>query len=399
MKLTGSELFCVIECLLKRREYSVNILKLLEELRNWDLISQGVYNRHVRSLDPHKKRESIIQILGDVGFVIFMFLLEAEGYQYIADELRTKRYSLLYKHPARSEIPYSKRTLEFYRSIKTQIDNGVYVNPKETLQEFIRVLDLRIVRSNQSQYESQYAMEQKVAVTALLVTQGMSCEATVSFLDSALKMETNGTNNTSMQIFCTSRKALLEVIAGNKEKAEELITQTEVLCRSYVPCFAVTMALYDMVYIWWQKYIRHPTKENYEQLLTAGDTAFQSVQDFEPHGRNTWQRICLLDMALALLFISSHLEAPRTLNIASNTMVAKHILKEVSKRSDGIETRRKMIFFLCQAVVYKDENTVLADSYAKLAIEAADEGGCFGDKERKNMQQLLSENTSTKTPV
>lgn len=391
------EFTCIIETLGKYCHRDFDLVGLLHTVFRLEAISKDVYSR----LHNTYARENwddfcncVIELLSVLPYDIFCFVFEIHGYKDFADELRVKRFNMLYKYPPKCEMLHSRRTHEYYKTLKSCVDNDAFEGDKKLhLQKFIDQMNTKITNDKLIQHDRQYAMERKVAATVVFVTlQTNDYVKRRQILDGAIRAETNGLDNTSLQIVYHSKMALTEAQAGHVAAAEEHIIQTKQLCANYGPCFAVTVALHDIEYIRRTFYLINPTEDNLEKVLTDGDLAMQSVQNNEESVRNLWQRIMLLFMALSLLSITPDFVVGDTRRLKKKHIkLAEHILKGVNTRSDNIEHRRKMIVSLCQAVVYKSSDIKLAENYAKQSLTAADAGGCYKEVEKKNIQKFLSQ--------
>lgn len=203
---------CVIEVLSKHAALKIDKIGMLETLSKWKVITHEAYSELKDSCDNLNDREFLIQILKYVEFNSFCLLLEKERYQYLADQLKTKRYTLLYQNHSKTVIPYSKRTHAYYRILKSCVDNDSFTTTKtDQLKKFIHKLDDKIVSKVLTSHERQFAMEKKVAATALLITQYTAYKERKQILESAIKTETSGLDNTSMQIVFHSKMAMTEI--------------------------------------------------------------------------------------------------------------------------------------------------------------------------------------------
>ncbi|XP_060578480.1 uncharacterized protein LOC132735541 [Ruditapes philippinarum] len=340
---------CIVEVFQHQTRRDFHISSFIEKLKKHGLINKRQYN-NLHSTHDDSGYVQIIELLCNLLPILsydnMCFLIEEEGYTDIASNLRTKRFTIRYRRLPQIEMPHSKRTHDYYQRIKSCIDNNSFWGDnREILMQFMHKQDEKIMMNSDeiSNHDRQFAIERKAAATVLLIQQYKDVEERKRILHQAIGTETNGVDNTSLQIVFHSKMAITEVEAGNIRKAEEHIVKTKEFCLMYMPCFAVTSAFHDIEYTYKCLYFKNPSDEMLEKILVEGDIAVQSLNEESEDVQNLWRRIMLLFMVLSLLFITSDFVVCDITKIKTiRKKRAKKILKEIKRCSHEIQIRRQM---------------------------------------------------------
>ncbi|XP_060557846.1 uncharacterized protein LOC132718220 [Ruditapes philippinarum] len=387
---------CIVEVFQHHTRRDFHISSFIEKLKKHGLINQRQYN-NLHSTHDDSGYVQLIDLLCNLLTLLsydnMCFLFEEEGYTDIASNLRTKRFTIRYRRLPQIEMPHSKRTHDYYQHIKSCIDNNSFWGDNRViLMQFMHKQDEKIMmnRDQISNHDRQFAMERKAAATVLLIQHYKDIEERKRILHQAIGTETNGVDNTSLQIVFHSKMAITEVEAGNIRKAEEHIVKTKEFCLMYRPCFAITSAFHDIEYTYKCLYFKNPSDEMLEKILVEGDIAIQSLNEESEDVQNLWRRIMLLFMVLSLLFITADFVVCDITKIKTiHKKRAKKILKEIKRCSHEIQIRRQMILNLCLAVLEEEKDIKAAEMYAKHAVNNAENGGCFREIEKQNVKAYL----------
>ncbi|XP_060557847.1 uncharacterized protein LOC132718221 [Ruditapes philippinarum] len=328
---------CIVEVFQHHTRRDFHIISFIEKLKKLNLLDKRQYSNLHSALDDSgyvQIIELLCNLLPHLSYDNLCFLFEEEGYTDIASTLRIKRFTIRYRRLPQIEMPHSKRTHDYYQHIKSCIDNNLFWGDKRViLMQFIYKQDEKIMMSSDeiSVHDRQFAMERKAAATVLLIQQYKDVEERKRILHQAISTETNGVDNTSLQIVFHSKMAITEADAGNIREAEEYIVKTKEFCLMYRPCFAVTSAFHDIEYTYKSLYFKNPSDEMLEKILVEGDIAIQSLNEESEDVQNLWRRIMLLFMALSLLFITADFVVCDITKIKTiHKKRAKRILKEIN---------------------------------------------------------------------
>ena len=386
---------CIVDVFQHHTRRDFDVVSFIETMRRLGLINKRQYrNLHRTCEESGYKRiiELSLLLLSILNYEQICFIFEEEGYLDISSDLRLKRYTIRYNRLPQIEMLHSRRTQNYYQSIKSCIDDNAFIGDKrQVLRNYIHTWDERIMATTGlSQHTRQFAMEKKAAVIVLLLQQYKNTDERKTILHQLTATETNGLDNTSLEIVFHSKMAITEADAGNIEKANEHIVKTKEYCCMYKPCFAITNAFHDIEYAYKSMYFRNPSEDLLDKILTEGDIGVQSLNDESEDVQNLWKRIMLLFMVLSLLSITPDFVVGDTSKIKEiNKKRAEAILKEIKRRSDDMQLRRQMILHLCMAVLNKERDIKAAEIYAKHAVIAAEKGGCFRDIEKQNVTAYL----------
>ncbi|XP_045199584.1 uncharacterized protein LOC123553908 isoform X1 [Mercenaria mercenaria] len=395
MHYNRREFQCIVEVIQKHLGRDIDLIGLLISMKQLEIINKKQYSNFKRRYTESESTNSgeyLLQLLLHLSFEQLCFIFEQEGYTDITADLRFKRFTLLYKKLPQKEMPHSKRTHDYYKTLKSCIDNDSFHGNKILkLRKFIQDQDAKIVLpGNISAHDRQFAMERKSAATVLLIQQHKNNAERKTILNQAIATETNGIDNTSLEIVYHSKMALTEAQDGNVGEAEEHMAKTKDLCRITGPCFAVTAAFHDVQYTCKSLYFKSPSEEMLENVLKEGDIGIQSLNEEREDVQKLWKRIMLLFMVLSLLFITPDFVVCDMRKVkTAHKKRAEQILKEIKRCSDDIELRRQMILYLCLAALNEEKDISSSEEYAKKSLTAAENGGCFRDIEKRNIKAYL----------
>ncbi|KAL4219958.1 hypothetical protein ACF0H5_020369 [Mactra antiquata] len=336
--------------------------------------------------------EFVMDILRTVTFETFCFLLNTEGYKDITARFRQTMFALLYAKLPKKEMAHSKRTHEYYKTMKSCIDNKTFGGDvRQRLQDIIDKQN-KIIMSKEDipLAKGEFAMERKSAALVLLIQQHKAVPDRKAILENVYRQETNGIDKTTLEIVYHSKTAMTEAQAGNVNEAEAHIAQAKILCENCGPCFAVTSALHDIEYTYRVLYMKYDKNEYLEKVISEGDVALQSLQEEREDVQKLWQRILLLFKALSFLRIDEDFEVGDVRRLTkSHRERSRQILKEIKRNSGAMELRRTMVMSICLAALNEGDDDDAALRYAKHAVEAARKGGCFRPLETENIEKYF----------
>jgi tetratricopeptide (TPR) repeat protein len=257
-----------------------------------------------------------------------------------------------------------------------------------------------VASSQSTDNDRQLALEKNAVHFVLLMQQYQNPEERDIILTQALKTETNGCDNTSLQIVCHSKLACTEAFRENNDAAQAYITQAKALCENISPCFALTSAYHDDLFLQTLFFSNEQSDETSESALKGSESALLCMFEEQKEVQVIWKRIILQYMVMSLLKIKLDFKVHRIEITKENVTKAKELLHEIEKNSQDIEKRRQMIKSLCYGVVYEMEGDLdSAKAFLEEALDIARDGGCFHTNELHNIEDYhahLSAQTSRK---
>ena len=170
----------------------------------------------------------------------------------------------------------------------------------------------------------------------------------------------------------------LEYLERAKEHAEGV-----------APCYETGMVFYIEVNLLTQKYETSPTDDLKTRILKTAELAIAQFGDEREDVKIDYQRMLILKMVFCYLGIS--LLCKKLGNVTPSVEdlnSAEKCLTFVEKPEvwDGMENRRKMLFYLAKSVLYQRKgNTDIAKIHAKEAVKIARKNGW-----RKELPHILA---------
>lgn len=161
----------------------------------------------------------------------------------------------------------------------------------------------------------------------------------------------------------------------------------------FSPCKDTGMVYYIEVNLLSQKYEQEPTESLKSTILKTTEKGIAQFSEEDDEIRKDYQRMLMLKMVYTYLGVGLFGKriTATTITIEDRDSAKKIIDKiETSEMWDGMEKRRKMLFYVAKAEYYKQQsNTDLALVHASEAEKLAKENSW--NAELKNISQLVEE--------
>lgn len=193
------------------------------------------------------------------------------------------------------------------------------------------------------------------------------------------------TSNTSVtQVAYDARMAIAYAIARQGDKGDEHIRNAMGESLNIEPCVELVNMLYIHVFNLICIFENTPTSQTLEKIVRTAEHSMNCLSEEKcDFIRVFWARMFYLRMVFCLIGISNKCDViPGYTVHPKHKQKAKNLLTEVDKIWNGIESRRKMFYYVAQARVAELENTTEDLEFAILHInEAVDIGvkGAFGE--------------------
>ncbi|XP_060584663.1 uncharacterized protein LOC132740717 [Ruditapes philippinarum] len=402
------DLDCVINAIKDFNDNKGNLLRITCELRSMGIISKENYRNLIELHRGDRDMllpEYILRLWVMIPFEDLCFILDREGLNTVVLKLQEARFTRMYRKPQKRELLFVKFIHKYYTNLKSQIDNNCFIGGKQGIRIILRALlakwDDTVASSQSTENDRQLAMEKKAVGLVLLMQQYKNPEKREIILTQALKTETNGCDNMSLQIVCHSKLACTEAFRGNNAAAKEHITHAQALCENISPCFAVISAFHDFLFVQRLFFSNKQSNDKSETVMTGSENALLCMFEEQEEVQIMWKRIILQFMVMSLLNIKLDFEVQRNEITKENVTKANELLHEIDKSSQNIEKRRQMIKSLCYGVVCEMQGDLdSALVYVDEALDTAKDGGCFHSNELHNIEEYhdyLSAQTSRKS--
>ncbi|XP_063445006.1 uncharacterized protein LOC134725262 [Mytilus trossulus] len=200
-----------------------------------------------------------------------------------------------------------------------------------------------------------------------------------------LKQLISHTSNTHVtQVAYDSRLAIAHAIADQDDKGDHFLRQAMASSVFIGHCVELINMLYIFVFNLICMYEKSPTVQTLEKILKIAEYSLHCLQEENDCVvRSFWMRMFYLRMVYCLLGISNKGDIiPGCIVLPKHVQRASDLLAEVDKIWNGIETRRKMFYYVAQARIEELENPPeeidLALEFINMATEIARKGN-FGE--------------------
>lgn len=311
-----------------------------------------------RGLERECMNEFLISnIPCNVNLYNFVRVLDDCGYRKLATHLYltfiTGRVRFVYKSTSGQRPTVHK----FFRNLKRMVHDAQFKDPRLTL----RRLASRFVHLMQN--ESDPIWRQHLADKCVEII-GAEIDAIAITFDKHLhehdvfaqmKQLVSETSNTSItDVVYFGRLANANSIAGNFQHSENMLTMAR--CRAYNtgPCLELVNMLYIEVYVKLWEFEKRPTEGIRQQLLMWGRIGLESLEEEDADTKTLWRRMFILRMVFCLLGIGNRANMIENCPVDDSCLSqARNLLSDIDRAWYGIETRRKMFYYVAKARLFE----------------------------------------------
>ncbi|XP_053383958.1 uncharacterized protein LOC123564993 [Mercenaria mercenaria] len=252
--------------------------------------------------------------------------------------------------------------IHFFRNLKRMVHDAQFQNPRLALRQLAN----RFV--DQMQNETNPVRRQLLADKCIAII-GTEIDAIAITFDKRLhehdvftqmKQLVSETSNTSItDVVYFGRLANANSIAGNFHNSEDMLTEAR--CRAYNtgPCLELVNMLYTEVYVKLWEFEKYPSEKLRKQLMMWGRIGIESLEHEDVDTKTFWRRMFILRMAFCLLGIGNRANVIENCPVDKDCLSqARNLLSDIDRTWYGIETRRKMFYFVAKARLGELTNSI-----------------------------------------
>ncbi|XP_052791901.1 uncharacterized protein LOC128226043 [Mya arenaria] len=287
----------------------------------------------------------------------FVFVLEECGYKRLAAKL----YLSLFKLDAATSVNHVHKTTSGQRpllskmvvNLKKMVDDAQFTDPRLALSQLSDRFILKM-RNESNDYRRQILADKCVAVIgaeidaiAITFDKGLR-ERDVFTKMKSLTSETSNTLLTDGVYF--GRLANANAIAGRFEESEDMLRAARCKAFHIGPCFELLFMIVIEVQVRLYSFEKMPTPEKRRALLMWGRMGLECAKEENLDGKTMWRRSFILRMVFCLLGLGNRANVIENCPVDDTCIVeAKELLADIDRNWTGIETRRKMFYYVARA--------------------------------------------------
>ena len=289
---------------------------------------------------------------------------------------------------AQCQNPSRKFAQKLLVNLKTQTHNAVFANPREFLHKLSCVYYRKLVSETRAHRKQTIADRYASVVCAEIDSHIMlykESELTMKKLRKLKALIPHTTNACVTGVAYNARMAIASTVAGDFATAHNFLQLSKVDSFNLQACVEVENMLYIQVFILLTQYELKPSAQLREEILQVSSDGLQLLQEEEELSRVFWKRMFLLRMTYCLFGLSMTFHRiPECIINLESIKQGKKYLAEIDRYWDGIESRRKIWYYVARARQYELEcdatSITTAIWYIDQAIDIA-ENGNFSEKD------------------
>ena len=289
---------------------------------------------------------------------------------------------------AQCQNPSRRFAQKLLVNLKTQTHNAVFANPREFLHRLSCVYYQKLVSETRAHRKQTIADRYASVVCAEIDSHIMlykESELTMKKLRKLKALIPHTTNACVTGVAYNARMAIASTVAGDFSTAHNFLQVSKVDSFNLQACVEVENMLYIQVFTLLTQYELKPSAQLREEILQVSSDGLQLLQEEEELSRVFWRRMFLLRMTYCLFGLSMTFHRiPGCIINLESIKQGKKYLAEIDRYWDGIESRRKIWYYVARARQYELEcdatSITTAIWYIDQAIDIA-ENGNFSEKD------------------
>ncbi|XP_045157848.2 uncharacterized protein LOC123544234 isoform X1 [Mercenaria mercenaria] len=329
-------------------------------LHHDQLLPESTYNVVMRMFQKGIKRENICEYLikqlpSTVRLQNLTKVLDRCGYTDLSAKLvfNSFKWNSAYtcvSNPSNGSIPSANR---LYTNLKRLVNNAQLSKPRRFLRKMANRCYLTMTKEMDPRRKQTLADQCIAIIGAETDTIAITFDKTLCrhVLFTQMKHISRETSNTLISdLVYYGRLANAYAIAGDYKMCEQILHGAK--CKAYItgPCIEFVNLVYIIAYVTLWQFEKYPTAEYRSNLLMWGRIGLKCVEEDFVDNKNQWRRNLLLRMILCLLGLGNRATVIEDCPIDESSITeAKLLLAEFDKYWDGIETRRKMFYYVAKA--------------------------------------------------
>ncbi|OWF46409.1 uncharacterized protein LOC110455767 [Mizuhopecten yessoensis] len=350
-------------------------------------IFKSVYDVDRKSFgDRAEVWKEVIQIITKLcPFPSFLSILDTTGYTDLSLDLSVHIRSIkghlndvvrLQRGNCRGSN--HKFAQELFVSLKINTHNNTFKNPRENLHElsqrfrakFVHELDLDKKMLIADKYAACLCAE--IDSHTMLYVRKFPTHGLFKELEDLIP-ETSNTHVT--EVAFRSRMAIACAIAEDTERGEEFLTDARVASYHIGACVQLDNMLYIQVFNYLCKFENNPTDDLRDTIIKLAGMSLQALEDEDDVTRIFWKRMFLLRMVYCLLGISNRCDLiPRCVARQKYVYKARQLMAEIDKIWDGIESRRRMFYYVARARLHDLDSRRVKQEISDMGRKSQNEG-------------------------
>ncbi|XP_052796622.1 uncharacterized protein LOC128229026 [Mya arenaria] len=238
-------------------------------------------------------------------------------------------------------------------NLKKMLDDAQFINPRLALSQLSDRFILQM-QNESNEYRRQLLADKCVAVIgaeidaiAITFDKGLR-EGDVFTKMKSLTTETSNTLLTDGVYF--GRLANANAIAGRFEESEDMLRAARCKVFHIGPCFELLFMFYIEVQVRLYCFEKTPTSEERRALLMWGRMGLECAEQENLDGKTMWKRSFILRMLFCLLGLGNRTNVIENCPVDETCILeATKLLADIDRNWTGIETRRKMFYYVSRA--------------------------------------------------
>ena len=278
----------------------------------------------------------------------------------------------------------------FYKTQKTNVDNGVFKDKNEYLWKLAQSLKGKIRRlpSNSSRQRRE-ADKLMITHCLRLETYQDTSERFSIIQDMSDGMLLSSVTAEGNALF-VSKLGSTYALEGNFERSSEHIREAHSVLFVTKPSFVVHYIYLNEVFTKLLEYKNTPTDEIKTRLLFLGNRGLLSTKEDRDESHTRQIKLMLLTFMIScLLGVGVNFDEIEVEVTNSDWSYAKGLLAQFDELSDSLESRREMAYCYLMSRLLRYEDRAKALVYAKRA-ECFTEDGAFRGREIRNISNFIT---------
>ncbi|XP_052777131.1 uncharacterized protein LOC128214608 [Mya arenaria] len=326
------------------------------------------------------------------------------GYVEIANQLKEAyfRFGSGYKEPftRRPTITISKckSILYFYCNHKQNIDNGILLNPKIFLQEQMDKLESELLSCSFNATKASYIFQKYICTGVLLV---QLVDETIQRKELLEKLRSRCPENADtalLDVVVLGYSAFIEAVTGGPDldmercegKLRQMFVISDQCSDGFIKAVSSMIAHYVNRRLHFHGYREGVTLERSLQYFERAEHFVSS--DFADEHIAYGKRLTLLNNVESYLMITNDFQIDFAVPIPQTcrTKAEENLAILETNYFEGIEVRRKMIYYFCKAIVKAETDIQFALRCVRNALRLCSEGA-YCESDRRNIQRYHHE--------
>ncbi|XP_052793102.1 uncharacterized protein LOC128226990 isoform X2 [Mya arenaria] len=339
----------------------------------------------IHYLEPSDREIASKMLIRDlpqkICFFDFVDVLEECGYKILAEKLYLSLFkqntdvSVKHIHTlTSSQRPVINEMIDYW---KMMVDDAQFTNPRLKLSE---LRDKFILQMNNERNvdQRQFLADKCVAIIvaeidafAITFDKGLYKGHLFTIMNGLISKTSN---SVLTYVFYFGRLANAYAIAGRLDESEKMLEAAR--CKAVHICCELSFMFYIEVQVKLHSFERTPTVDERRDLLIWGRMGIECA---EQYGKKTWRRSFVLRMVFCLLGLGNRANVIENCPVDKACITeAKELLADIDRNWTGIETRRKMFYYLARGRIAELTKEYQDSLYnLQLSMNLANEGHFF----------------------